>query len=612
MRGIGFTLSRLPAARAFLAGAAILAGAVASAAQAQPAGSGNGTGLNDETAMAVPRVQMHGATDGVALPQPLTPAEAARIRRIFDLQDRGDIASAVRETARLSDPLLLGAILADRYLGPHYHTSATELQDWLSRFADQPGARAIHALLLHRLPAGMKAPALPADTALPDTMPEPPALADAQANTGLPSYSAALERAVMTRASNGETAAALHLIAANRNLTAPAAALLRAEVAHVLFTRNQDRAALDLARAAMTAPPAGQRVALAGTIAGLAAWRLGQTDVAHDCFEQAASAPVGDNAQHAAADFWAARAALDRGEADHAAYLLQQAANYPHAFYGLLAARLLRGGPPEDALLSQADVDAVAATGPGMRAFALLQVGRKTMAEDELRHLWPAIQADSALGQSVILLSRTLGFVDLAMQIAAWQGHLDTTIAAHVPHLSPRGGFRIDPALVYGLTRVESNFDPHAVSASGARGLMQIMPVTARYIAHEAGLSSTALHDPAVNLELGQRYVTYLSRQAMVDGDLLALLASYNAGPNSFAHWANTIRDRGDPLLFIEAIPSLETRNFIKRTLTYTWLYAAGLQLPAPSLDALADDRFPRFTSHENTGRLAAVPAVLH
>ena len=81
----------------------------------------------------------------------------------------------------------------------------------------------------------------------------------------------------------------------------------------------------------------------------------------------------------------------------------------------------------------------------------------------------------------------------------------------------------------------------------------------------------------------------------LVGGDLIRLLASYNSGPTSFGRWAATIRHDGDPLLFIESVPNDETRAYIPRALAYTWLYAAELGLPSPSLDELAAGSWPRF-----------------
>ena len=161
-----------------------------------------------------------------------------------------------------------------------------------------------------------------------------------------------------------------------------------------------------------------------------------------------------------------------------------------------------------------------------------------------------------------------------------------------VPPLEPLNGFSVDPALIYGLTRVESNFNTGAVSGGGARGLMQLMPQTASYIGHEA-VDRSNLQDPELNLELGQRYVMYLDRHGTVDHDLIRLLASWNAGPNKCAAW--NIQDQGDPLLYIESIPIEQTRVFVQRALAYTWMYAARLNLPAPSLDELAQGDFPRF-----------------
>ena len=98
----------------------------------------------DQTAMAVPRVGLRGAP-GVGLPQPLSPSEAAQVRRIFSLQDRGSVAEAARESERLPNDLLLGTILADRYV--RGRPSPAELAAWLTRFGDQAEAPTIRGLL---------------------------------------------------------------------------------------------------------------------------------------------------------------------------------------------------------------------------------------------------------------------------------------------------------------------------------------------------------------------------------------------------------------------------------------------------------------------------------
>ena len=75
-----------------------------------------------------------------------------------------------------------------------------------------------------------------------------------------------------------------------------------------------------------------------------------------------------------------------------------------------------------------------------------------------------------------------------------------------------------------------------------------------------------------------------------------------------FLHWVADLRDDGDPLMFMEAIPIAETRAFVPTALIYSWIYAGRLHLQAPSLDTLAAGEFPRFTpmTQERTMALLA------
>ena len=616
MRGLDYTRSRLPAARAFLAGVAILVGAFAPAAQA----SGN-----DETAMAVPRVALPDGNAGVALPQPLSPSDAVLVHRAFALQASGDLPAADRTIAAVQNDLLLGDLQAERYLGRFHRATAGELTAWLDRYASQPDAPAIRTLLLHRLPKGATAPSLPTTAPPLPTIAaatpaprrdEPPATSAIAAPANVP-REPAIEHALAARLQRGGAPSALRLIETSRGLPPAYAALLRGEIVRALFTRNDDTQALHVALQALDATPARHDVGLAAYVGGLAAWRLGDTAAARPLFANAADAPVASADQRAAAAFWSARAADQQDDPADAERWLHRAAAEPATLYGLIARRSLglpTGIVPGNALLSQADVDAIAATAAGWRAFALLQVGQPERAAGELLGLWPTVRNDPPLRRALLLVAAGLGLTDCAAQLAAWTEAMEPgsgeAAQSVLPRLRPAGGFRVDPALVYALTRVESNFDAGAVSAAGARGLMQLMPVTARYVEHETSLRNARLHDPAVNLELGQRYLMFLAAQDSIDDNLLWLLASYNAGPGGFLRWSTTVNDDGDPLLFIEAIPNDETRRFVERALTYTWIYAARLHLPAPSLDAMAAGEFPRFTPASVQGRIAS--ASLH
>jgi len=141
---------------------------------------------------------------------------------------------------------------------------------------------------------------------------------------------------------------------------------------------------------------------------------------------------------------------------------------------------------------------------------------------------------------------------------------------------------------------------------------MQIMPMTARFMTGNSSLDGESLHNPAFNLALGQRYVAYLAGQDGVDGDLLRMLASYNIGPANFMRMDAVIRDDNDPLLFIEAISNAETRTFVRRALTYAWIYAARLGRRPPGLDALVSGEFPRFTGATERGKVALAASRIH
>jgi soluble lytic murein transglycosylase-like protein len=283
---------------------------------------------------------------------------------------------------------------------------------------------------------------------------------------------------------------------------------------------------------------------------------------------------------------------------------LERAAAERVTFYGLLAARRLGLGAEfgdDDDRLAASDIDAVAALPGGWRAFALLQVGQANRAEAELRQLWAGGTDNHGLTRALMLVARKAGLLELSTELAEnLYDASDRGVSppqVSIPSLRPRSGFSIDPALVYALAKLESNFDPDAVSPLGARGLMQVMPLTASYLFDDKSLATgdvRRLHDSGFNLDVGQRYVRHLAGLGSTNGELIRVLAAYNDGPGNVARWSETIRDRGDPLLFIEAIPNPETRRFVHHVLAYSWIYAAHLRLATPSLDMLAAGISPR------------------
>jgi soluble lytic murein transglycosylase len=620
MRGIDYTLSCLPKARAFIAGAAILACAFTSPAHGQTPASGNGKGTRtaDEAAYAAPRLPLRAAPE-VAFPQPLKPGDVALMRQIFAFQAAGNIPEAVRSSSELENPLLLGTVLADRYLGRFHRSTADELSDWLARYSDLPDATSVHALLLAKLPNRASAPPAPDAAAfgrLNEFDPVPEGI-DPPGNDIV--RDPMLDRTVLDRAQQGNWASALRLIASARSISLAYAAQLRAEVAQILFVQNEDINAGLVADLALNGAPAADQPGLGFYIGGLAAWRRHRFEWARTLFEGGATASTTSARLHAASAFWASRASRRMNDLVGTLKWLEVAAGEPLTLHGLLARRILRMDPGSllnGGLLSQADVDAVAATPHGWRAFALLQLGQLGRAEAEMRGLWSKAWQDPVFAQSLMLVTAAAGFTDSATQMADRQqsrnGNRRLGLDVPMPRLRPAGGFSIDPPLIYAVTRLESNFDTEAVSPAGARGLMQIMPATAQYLTGDLLYAPERLHEASSNLAIGQRYLSYLARQDGIDKNLIKMLASYNSGPGNFLRWGPEIRDNSDPLLFIEAIPVTETRTFVSHALVYSWIYAARMHLPAPSLDDLAAGEFPRFTPLEQERRMTPLQPGLH
>lgn len=332
-------------------------------------------------------------------------------------------------------------------------------------------------------------------------------------------------------------------------------------------------------------------------VSGLDAWKRGDMQAAQATFSQTAKMQGVSNDERATSDFWAARTALRLQKPAQYLDWMHQAAWNSDTFYGMLAARLLGQTSTlssASAPLTEADVIAVDALPKGHLAFELLQLGLRDEAESALRSLYPQIQSTPGFAHAVLAVAARAGLVDLAVALA---GEADNSnelagVRLPMPSLYPQGGFSINPSLVYALTRTESGFDPSAASPVGARGLMQLMPNTANLMRRMNGISGS-ITDPSANLAMGQAYIKYLANLPNINGNLVAILASYNAGPAAAAAWYGTLTKNSDPLLFMESIPNNQTRHFVHQVLADSWIYAEEIGVQPSSLDELAEGNFP-------------------
>jgi soluble lytic murein transglycosylase len=131
--------------------------------------------------------------------------------------------------------------------------------------------------------------------------------------------------------------------------------------------------------------------------------------------------------------------------------------------------------------------------------------------------------------------------------------------------------------MIHAIARQESQFDRQIVSSAGARGLMQLMPGTAREVAGKLGMGYelSSLYDPHYNIRLGSTYFQQMLRY--YGGSYPLAVAAYNAGPGNVNKW---LRANGDPRLpggdivqWIEDIPIYETRNYVQRVLENAVVY---------------------------------------
>ncbi|MGZ0190687.1 MAG: transglycosylase SLT domain-containing protein, partial [Alphaproteobacteria bacterium] len=214
---------------------------------------------------------------------------------------------------------------------------------------------------------------------------------------------------------------------------------------------------------------------------------------------------------------------------------LRLATSHPRTFYGLLARRMLGIDSPLIWTAPKAQQQAIAnalQSKRAQRALALLQAGNHPRAERELRYLGLGGGSDARI--ALLNIADQLGLPSLALKTAIAlmrqnQTRVDRGLYP-VPRWKPSDGFKIDRALVYAVMRQESAFNTRAKSHAGARGLMQLMPGTAGYMARKRfrGRARNKLYEPGLNLHLGQKYLRYLLRHDRVKGNILMMAAAYN------------------------------------------------------------------------------------
>ncbi len=564
--------------------------------------------------------------DGLAV---LSVHDIEHYRKIFALQEEGRWREADREISQVGNPILMGHVEFQRYMHPtKYRSKFIELTTWMKQYRDHPGANRIYSLALRRKPSNYRNPPPPLKVRLdfdendeegeiitPDATPSryyrSPERRSRDTRRKIANEQAHIRRHIL----RGQTDGALkHLTGAVMQKLFDKVEFdqIKSNIAAALFFQGENEKAFELASAA--ANRSREHIEIADWTAGLAAWQLGKIEISRQHFEALARSPIASNWNAAAGAYWSARTSLVVRKPQAVGDWLQRGSEYRHTFYGLLSARLLGveidfdwALPPLDA----ADEKSLKETAAVRRAIALTEAGQHHLAEREIR----GIDTGSALDEinALIGLTARLGLASAGMQLAA-QPALNGTrynVASYpVPSWLPANGFSIDRALVYAFVRQESHFNARAKSRAGARGLMQLMPSTASFVARDRSLrgrNKNSLYEPDLNLELGQRYLALLMNDDKVRGNLFMIAAAYNGGPGNLSKWLRKMNHGDDPLIFLESIPSRETRFFVERILTNLWIYRHRLGQDTPSLDAVAAGHWPYYYALDNKdGAVAA------
>lgn len=320
-------------------------------------------------------------------------------------------------------------------------------------------------------------------------------------------------------------------------------------------------------------------------------------------------ATSGDGENRAAAHFWLARVAFQRGDMAAGKSQLQRAAE-EEAYYGRRAATALQaaanGGPAIDDVAGywrwfrevggEPDLYTTT-TSPDMdearpwheenhglpaslnRAAAHLllcrQYGRNTWAERALS----ALDNEPSLGDGDTRIARlhSLGLPDLATRRAVRESR--PGLVRRYP--APFGDavawasleWSVAPEWMWSIMRRESFFERTVRSGAGAIGLMQFMPKTASEVASRHGLAASPLGSPWVNLQLGAAH--FAEMEAEYEGRWPILLAAYNAGPDPAERWVHPEDDLDE---YIEQIGYRETRDYVKAVLHGFWVYRQRLR----------------------------------
>jgi soluble lytic murein transglycosylase len=298
--------------------------------------------------------------------------------------------------------------------------------------------------------------------------------------------------------------------------------------------------------------------------------------------------------------YWLARTAEAMGRREEAHQWYTVAAAHGITYYGQLAAAHLGSAvhldfPSEPQPLPQdvAEFDRSELVRAGRM---LAEIGQNDLARAFVIEV--AAAAKTTIDQKLVAtFAESTGAFDVAITAAKRAGHDGVPLLAEgYPVIGFERRSAIEPPLVLAIARQESGFDVTAVSRADARGIMQLMPETARTVAKSLGMPFSAgrlTRDASYNLALGQGFLSRLLDRFA--GSYVLAAAAYNAGPARVDQWLETLGDPRsgavDPVDWVESIPYAETRNYVERVLENLQIYRLRLGAGTPAFTLTQDLR---------------------
>ena len=369
----------------------------------------------------------------------------------------------------------------------------------------------------------------------------------------------------------------------------------RRAAAYAALNSGRNKLAYDLVRDAgpLSVNPLKEQTFLAGWIAFRLLKDTKAGEAQFRAMRKAADGPL----SRAKASYWLGRVAEARGDAAAAKEHYKAAGVEGDTFHGLLArlklapaTRTLGLKPP--AMPSNADIerfrslDAVKAAVIARKAGLDLGITRGF-----LFHLRSVLETE-AQGALVAHLAHALGDTQTGVRVGKQGIARGQNLITYGYPLNAFPGYQPlrqppETAFLLSITRQETEFHPTTVSGAGAKGLMQVMTVTANHVCRDYRIKCEIprlLSDTSYNTTIASAYIA--DRMDEFDGSYVLTLAGYNAGPGRTRQWIRQFGDprdpKVDPVDWIERIPFQETREYVAKVLSNVQIFRARLGDPAP------------------------------